>query len=73
MKRTICCNECHRLLSVGELAYYPLQWQYSGDMYCHKHETRTQFKQPVRVSEAVKRTERFSDDNTESEIQAYPD
>lgn len=61
----ILCNKCNKPLGVSELAYYPLQWQYSGDMYCHKHETRSQFKSPVRASEAYERTKHL----TEQDIQ----
>lgn len=41
----ILCNHCYRELTEKEVSVYPLQWQYSGDMYCTKHETRQQFKQ----------------------------
>ena len=41
--RKICCNECNRVLTNMELSVYDLQWRYSGDMYCVRHETREQF------------------------------
>jgi hypothetical protein len=41
--RHIACNECGKQLTNMELSVYPFQWQYSGDMYCIKHETREQF------------------------------
>ena len=33
----VVCNECAEVLTSEELAVYPLQWQYSGDMYCEEH------------------------------------
>lgn len=40
----ILCNQCYKELTEKELSVYPLQWRYSGDMYCYQHETREQFK-----------------------------
>jgi len=37
------CNQCYRRLTYAWLERYPLQWRYSGDMYCWRHETRSQF------------------------------
>ena len=45
MRKGVCCNECYKPLTEQELSVYPFQWQYSGDMYCIKHETREQFQQ----------------------------
>jgi len=39
----IYCNECYKLLTKIEKDTYSLQWQFSGDMYCSKHEERKQF------------------------------
>lgn len=39
-KRIIFCNECHKPLTPKELKDYPIQWQYSGDMYCSRHKKR---------------------------------
>ena len=39
------CNACFHTLTSKELARYPYTWQYSGDMYCMRHETRTQFRE----------------------------
>jgi hypothetical protein len=30
----VVCNECYEPLTQEEVSAYPLQWQYSGDMYC---------------------------------------
>jgi len=34
MDGKILCTECYKELTDDELEAYPLQWQYSGDMYC---------------------------------------
>jgi len=39
-ERKIYCNECYKELTEEELKEYPIQWQYSGDMYCKKHKIR---------------------------------
>ena len=33
-KRQVLCNNCHKPLTQKELNRYPIQWQFSGDMYC---------------------------------------
>jgi len=44
MRKGILCNQCYKPLTKKEASVYPLQWQYSGDMYCKKHEDREQFE-----------------------------
>lgn len=44
MRKGILCNECYKPLTKKEISRYPIMWQYSGDMYCDKHETRESFK-----------------------------
>ena len=54
MRKGILCNECYKPLTKKEASVYPLQWQYSGDMYCRKHEDREQFK-TKRITEEKKK------------------
>ena len=42
-KRIICCNEWYEPLTKIEKDTYSIVWQFSGDMYCTKHENRPQF------------------------------
>lgn len=64
--RTIQCSheQCDVLLMPFELDVYPLQWQHSGDMYCHMHEERKQFKQTPKtaVERLLVKYEKFADE-----------